>query len=714
MQNNQYLIHLLAQGGKVRLVPNRHLDESLFALYREACRVGGALYQDQRIGYTVSIEGVHDVIDSLRRYGFQPNVSPQLFKIIANKNPVSSTNKVNDWIEEIQSRLKKNGLQLRKYQEDAVRILYTQKSWLLLDEMGVGKTPQTLCAIPDKAPVLVICPAIAKRNVWESEFKKFRPEFKTTVLNGTFSFRWPKAGEAVITNFHILPEAEQIKGYPAWGIKPNRAIRTVAHRCYDIKTKELVTVPYEVAPPANLVIIVDELQNLMNLSTKRTRAFRGIMNAAKHVDATTWGATGTELDSNPMQLWNLLTLYGLEKQAYKSWSNFLRVYGGTQTGYGTKKDKDTGEVKRGYGRSIEWRVPGPNDPPNREAIEGMRRVSLKRKLEDVMPEVPPMTVKDVYVEIDDITRAQCDKALDELKQMGISLDEAINHCIDTRDGGVPFKEMAIANKMLAIAKTPFVLEFIEDYESAKVPILVFSMHRPPLDMLGKRKDWDIITGSVSEKNRSRIVNDFQSGKLDKLGLSIKAAGVALNLDRAYNSFFIDFAYTPAANRQAYARIRRFSQRHPQFIYRFIANHALDTRKMELLDAREAIISKTTDAASVKGTPTHLFNETAGVVGHGVLVTDPRTYQIRAQVKRFEARNDKERWIERMLREMTRRDADRATLKNLKGWDATDSKIGRDLTGQLKIGLTEKQWLTAERILNRYSKQIGTFENPKLL
>ena len=487
----------------------------------------------------------------------------------------------------------------------------------------------------------------------------------------------------------------------------------VAHRIYDIKTQELVVVPFEKSPPPNLVIIVDELHNLMNLSAKRTKAFRGIMNAAKRIDATSWGLTGTELDSNPMQLWNLLTIFGLEKQAYKSWSNFLRVFGGTQTGYGTKKDPTTGKVSKGFGRSIQWRVPGPNDPPNREAIEGMRRVSLKRMLHDVMPEVPPMTVKDIYVDIDDIVRAQCDKAMQELKELGISLDDAIDICMKSKDGGVPFKEMAIANKMLAVAKTPYVLEYIEDYEAANIPVLVFSMHRPPLDMLGKREGWEVITGSTSDKNRKKVVDAFQGGMFNKLALSIKAAGVALNLDRAYNSFFIDFAYTPAANRQAYARIRRFSQRHPQFIYRFIANHALDTRKMELLDAREAIIKNTTDAASVKGSATHLFNNEAGVVGHGVLVTDPRTYQIRAQVKRFTARTDKERWIERMLREMTRMDADHATIKNLRGWDATDSKIGRILTEQLKMGLSEKQWLTAERILNRYAKQIGTFENPKL-
>ena len=209
MQNNQYLIHLLAQGGRVRLVPNRHLDESLFALYREACRSGGALYQDQRIGYTISVEGVHDLIDSLRRHGFQPNVSPQLFNLIANKNPLPSTNKVNDWINEIQSRLKKSELNLREYQQEAVRILHSQKSWLLLDEMGVGKTPQTLCAIPDNVPVLIVCPAIAKRNVWESEFAKFRPDYKTTVLTGLNSFCWPKAGDAVITSYQFLPEAVQ-------------------------------------------------------------------------------------------------------------------------------------------------------------------------------------------------------------------------------------------------------------------------------------------------------------------------------------------------------------------------------------------------------------------------------------------------------------------------------------------------------------------------
>lgn len=699
--------------GMVRLVPNTSMGPSLFRTFREAAALGGARYEGPSIGFTISTQGVHELNKALKGYGFVPNVTPQLFKVLESDNPLQDAKVSREWVDVVTEALKNQGIELRDYQKYAVQIMHPRSSYLLLDKPGLGKTLETIAAIPSNAPVLVICPAIAKENVWASELRRFRPKLKVDVRYHYNSFRWPKAGEVVITNYAILPESIHISEYKKWGIKASRSHRLVAERKIDPDTGEEVVIPFTATPPKGIVVIVDEIQVVMNLDTKKARALRAIIQTARKQDNhRCWGLTGTPLDKNPMQLWSLLSIFGLEREAYKSWTNFTDIYGGTRTGYGSKKDKDTGEVKKGYGLRIQWTVPKKTDPPNVRAIEGLRRISIMRKMKDVMAEVPPMSFKDVFVDIDDLTHAQCEKAIASLPP-GVSLDEAIDICSKTANGGVPFKEMSIANKMLAIAKVPYLLEYIEPYIQAEEPILVFAMNVDPLMMFKDKPGWGVITGKTSDKERTRLVNDFQGGKLNQLAVSILAAGVALNLDRSAFSFFLNVAYTPVANEQAYLRIQRMTQRRPQLITRFIARHALDTRKMEILDERMMLIEKTTDAASIKGIPKELTDSNIDVVGTGVLVTDARQYHISAQAIRLKADTPRERWIESKLRLMAQYDKDRATKLNDVGWSAVDSQTGRDLAHDLaRVGLTKQQWLAAERILGRYSRQIGTFENPK--
>jgi len=468
-------------------------------------------------------------------------------------------------------------------------------------------TKEAIAALPNDAAVVVVCPKVAKLSVWKPEFEQTRPGFKVSVLRGLHSFRWPKPGEVVITGYSTLPSRVHIPENKDWGIEKSRSHRSLKHECYDIATQQLVKVPLE-APCKDTYIIADECQYVFNPNAQRTKAFNGLLRNLRRANGTAWGLTGTPLDTNPMQLWHLLECFDLAQEAYVDFPNFLRIYGGRKSGFGSTVDKKTNTKKKGFNRSFEWNIPGPNSQPNKEAVDGLRRVSLMRKMEDVMSEVPPLTIIDVPVEIDELTIAQCNRAVEELDRIGVSLDDAINQCINNAGGNIPFQEMSTANKMLATAKVPFALDFIEPYESAKEPFLLFSMHVDPLKLFEKRDNWGVITGKVTDLRRTKIINSFKAGEINNLAISMKAAGVALSLERAAYSLFIDFAYAPAMNEQAAMRIRRMTQRRPQFVYRLIANHALDIRKIELLDERESIINATTDASRITGRPDSLLAE----------------------------------------------------------------------------------------------------------
>ena len=86
-----------------------------------------------------------------------------------------------------------DGKTLYPFQKIGVEFLALHDRALLGDDMGVGKTPTSLVALPEKAAVIIVCPAAVKYN-WYDEIQIWRPEFKVTICNGRESFVFPNPG----------------------------------------------------------------------------------------------------------------------------------------------------------------------------------------------------------------------------------------------------------------------------------------------------------------------------------------------------------------------------------------------------------------------------------------------------------------------------------------------------------------------------------------
>jgi predicted metal-binding protein len=53
---------------------------------------------------------------------------------------------------------------------------------------------------------------------------------------------------------------------------------------------------------------------------------------------------------------------------------------------------------------------------------------------------------------------------------------------------------------------------IEEYEEQGVPVVVFCVHKGPVEQIGAREGWTYITGDIDAMERNRRVLDFQAGK----------------------------------------------------------------------------------------------------------------------------------------------------------------------------------------------------------
>jgi hypothetical protein len=130
---------------------------------------------------------------------------------------------------------------------------------------------------------------------------------------------------------------------------------------------------------------------------------------------------------------------------------------------------------------------------------------------------------------------------------------------------------------------------VEGYEDAGTPLVVFSAHKKPIEELGKREGWKIITGDIGAEERRDIVHEFQEGKLKGLGLTIQAGGVGLTLTRASNALFVDLDWTPSMNLQAEDRLVRIGATAScVLIMRMSSSHPLDQHIQKLIERKVAL------------------------------------------------------------------------------------------------------------------------------
>ncbi|MBU2685910.1 MAG: DEAD/DEAH box helicase [Gammaproteobacteria bacterium] len=402
---------------------------------------------------------------------------------------------------------------------------------LLSDQMGLGKTVQVLMAYPNEGKCMVICPASLK-GVWHDECKRWRPDLTPIVLRGVGGFRLPQKNELIIVNYDIIPE--HIEKGEMWKIS----------------------------------LAADEAHYLKgNAKVKRVKSFRLMSDEILKNGGSVWLATGTPMLNKPPELWNVLRCARLAEEAFGGWYSFVQLFGGYKGAFG----------------GWEWSIPDRD-----KVAKNLSPVMLRRLRKDVMPELPTKMYRTITVDIDKEFRAKFDESIKDL-----NLDQAIEETIANRRSSPEFKKLSEAFKLLTEAKIPRLLELIEMFEDSGEPVIVFSAHVKPIEVLGERKGWMSIKGDTTSNNRMDAVRLFQEGKLKGIALTIGAGGIGLTLTRGHQVIFLDLAWTPTLNEQAEDRAVRIGQTKGVIVTRIIADHVIDRRVVELLSEKQYLIQQTT-------------------------------------------------------------------------------------------------------------------------
>lgn len=419
-------------------------------------------------------------------------------------------------------------LPLFPFQKVGAAWLRSRTRAILADDMGLGKTVQALLAVEGAPPLLILCPAVAK-GVWTREIGKWRPgNWEVAPLSGRGAFRWPDLGEAVIINYDILSDVEQL-----------------AH--------------------PNTVIICDEAHVLKEAKTNRHK--RVVKLAAQA--ARLYLLTATPLLNRPQELWNLLKLADLHTEAYGTWGGFCYAFDGSPSaGWGT---------------------------PRQGAAIGFSKVALRRNKTEVLKDLPAKRRAFIPVAT---TYTRSEQAI---------LDEA-DEAVLKHGKDVPFELISKARAITAKAKIGALVARVEEYEEAGEPLIVFSYHRAPIDVLAAREGWATITGDTSNEERTKIEAAFQAGEYKGVAATIQAGGVAITLTRASNVLFCDRAWTPALNEQAEDRCNRIGQTRGVLVEVLVAAKTIDERVEEIIEEKCAIIRESVDKATIVRVDASLFND----------------------------------------------------------------------------------------------------------
>tara|TARA_R100000329_G_scaffold139053_3_gene120774 strand:- start:6452 stop:7777 length:1326 start_codon:yes stop_codon:yes gene_type:complete len=439
-------------------------------------------------------------------------------------------------------------MQLYEYQKKGVSFLKSRQRALLFDDMGLGKTVQAIKAADYDYPILVVCPAFLRFN-WESELKLWGYPHPVSIIKKKKDFRLPVGKEAVIVSYAMLPLSSSLN-------------KLLSDAYTDTNSDE-----------RKVTLIADEAHAVKNYKAKRTKNFRALAQRVISLDGVVWAMTGTPLMNKPDELWGLLKSIDLNKQSYRTWENFVRLFRGYKNQW----------------NGWDWGTPHPS------AANGLKRVALGRRKRDVLPDLPAKTRGKIEVDISKPVRKMCDDMLSELQAHGIDIKDLAASQLKQKLK-IEFENIAKIREAVARGKIPAMLDWIGAFEELGLPLVVFGQHRAAIEAIESRKGWGVITGSTPASKRNEYIKQFQNGELKGIAGTIGAMGTGVTLTKASHMLFVDLSWVPGDNLQAEDRICRIGQKFPCNYYILTAKHPMDTLVIDALMSKMSIINNSVGLA----------------------------------------------------------------------------------------------------------------------
>lgn len=322
---------------------------------------------------------------------------------------------------------------------------------------------------------------------------------------------------------------------------------------------ELLTRDADLALDENVkfdLVILDEAQRIKNEGNKTAEVVKSL-----HRERS-WAMTGTPIENRPADLINI-------------WA-FVQP----------------GEI--------------PHDTPVKELAHRTRDGILRRVKEDVMKDMPPKLIQDVYLEL-----APGQKEAYELAEK-----EGIVHLNDLGETITVQHVFELVMRLKQIcnfdprtgqsAKLDQLTSDMAEVAESGRKAIIFSQWVEPLEVLAQHLNEFgplLYHGKVPHSQRQNVLTEFKNNPNKHVILMSYGTGsVGLNLQFSNYVFLFDRWWNPAVEDQAINRAHRIGQKSTVFVKRFITENTIECRICEVLEHKRRLFE---EIIAQNGTPTSL-------------------------------------------------------------------------------------------------------------
>jgi SNF2 family DNA or RNA helicase len=290
------------------------------------------------------------------------------------------------------------------------------------------------------------------------------------------------------------------------------------------------------------IVVLDEAQRIKNRDGKTSRVVRSISRDRS------WAMTGTPIENRVEDLINIFAFVDPERV--------------------------------------------PVDTPPKMLAELTRDSILRRVKEDVMTDMPPKVIQDVYLDLSPAQRASYDLAekdgLIHLNELGETI--TVQHVFE-----LVLRLKQICNfdpRTGESAKMEQLVADMDEVAENNRQAIIFSQWVEPLETLAEAlRPFGPLQyhGKIPQRERQPILDAFKSDKSKHvLLMSYGTGSVGLNLQFVNYVFLFDRWWNPAIEDQAINRAHRIGQKETVFVKRFICQNTIEGRIAEVLEKKRQL------------------------------------------------------------------------------------------------------------------------------
>lgn len=508
----------------------------------------------------IALDSSTGILDLVYEYGFEMsatavtrlvNLYEDRAKMVAASSAENSDFQLSDGF----------GFELMPFQKAGVEYALKARRCLIADAMGLGKTVQALAFLHELQafPAIVVCPSSLKLN-WKREIEKALPG-KTVSVWSTKKLKTREtcpATDIVVLNYEIVGKKQDA-----------------------LKALE---------PQA---VVIDESHYVKNGKATRTKAVKELVSGIPYRLAL----TGTPVLNRPIELVPQLQILD-RLQDLGGWKKFTDRYCTVPMPDYMRQAIRKRNVRTQKETAAEIPTVLYTGAKNLDELNEKLRATcyVRRKKEDVLTELPEKRRAAIPIELDGKTYRDLETAaalkLFEIEKLPTDSDDKSSELMKF---SMQLTEIEALKQETMKLKMPFVCEWMESVLENDEKMLVFVWHREAGYILSERFGAPYLNGETPIPQRQAYVDSFQKDPNCRLLiLSIKAAGVGLNLTEASHIAFIELGWTPADMDQAEDRGHRIGLKHALNVWYLLGADTVDEDIWKVLEAKRSVVGQATD------------------------------------------------------------------------------------------------------------------------